>query len=105
MRIYRLDVYVPETHADALCEALFAAGAGHIGNYDRCAFAFSGRGRFRPLAGADPFLGTAGQDESVREIKIEAVMAAEVKDAVIAALKRAHPYETPAFQYWAVEVG
>ncbi len=100
----RIDVYVPENHADSVKDAMFAAGAGTIGNYDRCCFQTSGRGQFRPLNGADPFLGAVGREEHVTEWKLEMICRADCIEAVIAALRKAHPYETPAFQYWDVEI-
>ncbi len=100
---FRLEVYVPETHLEQLKAALFAAGAGELGKYDCCAFQSRGRGQFRPLPGARPFLGNIGQIEQVEEWKIELVLPKERLAAAIAALKTAHPYETPAYQYWAVQ--
>ena len=99
----RIDVYVPETHAEAVKRAMFAAGAGTIGNYDCCCFQTVGRGQFRPLDGADPFLGTNEKVEHVTEWKLEMICPEERIRAVIEALRGAHPYETPAFQHWSVE--
>lgn len=104
MKYRRLDVYVPESHLEVVKNALFEAGAGTIGNYDRCCFAFPGRGQFRPLPGATPFLGTVGGTEQVPEWKIEVICPEEKIRTVIAALRKAHPYETPAFQHWPVEI-
>lgn len=101
--MYRLDVYVPASHADTVKTALFSAGAGRIGRYDCCCFQVSGIGRFRPLAGSTPFLGQAGEIESVPEIKLELLCPDHQMPAILAALKAAHPYETPAFQYWEVQ--
>jgi hypothetical protein len=102
-RVYRLDVYVPEEHAERVKAAIFEAGAGRIGNYDCCSWQTSGRGQFRPLAGSTPAIGRHGEVESVAEAKVELVCAPEHLEEVIAALKASHPYETPAFQYWPVE--
>lgn len=101
--IHKLEFYVPEADAEAVKAAVFAAGAGRIGNYDRCCWQTSGRGQFRPLAGSQPAIGEPGEVEAVAEIKVEMVCASECLPAVIAALKAAHPYETPAFQHWSVE--
>ena len=98
----RLDVYVPASHAEALKQALFAAGAGALGNYDQCCFEIAGQGQFRPLEGAHPFAGSVGAAERADEHKLELILPAAKRAAVIAALKRAHPYETPAFQCWEV---
>ncbi len=101
--MFRIDIYIPETHVEQVADAIFAAGAGKTGNYERCCFVFPGKGRFRPLDGANPFIGAVGSDEEVREVKLEAVFPEDKREAVIRALKLAHPYETPAFQYWKVE--
>lgn len=99
---YRLDVYVPETHVESLKEALFHAGAGRIGNYECCCWQTEGTGQFRPIAGAHPFLGRQDETETVSEWKLELLVCASDLRAVLAALKAAHPYETPAFQFWPV---
>ena len=104
MKYRRIDVYVPETHAEAVKQAMFEAGAGRIGNYDCCCFQTVGRGQFRPLDGSCPYLGSAGQVEHVTEWKLEMIFPEEKLREVIAALRRAHPYETPAFQHWSVEL-
>ena len=104
MKFRRIDVYVPETHAEAVKQAMFEAGAGRIGNYDCCCFQTVGRGQFRPLDGSSPYLGSAGQVEHVTEWKLEMIFPEENLREVISALRRAHPYETPAFQHWSVEL-
>ena len=104
MKYRRIDVYVPETHAEAVKQAMFEAGAGRIGNYDCCCFQTVGRGQFRPLDGSSPYLGSAGQVEHVTEWKLEMIFPEEKLGEVIAALRRVHPYETPAFQHWRVEL-
>ena len=105
MPFSRLDVYVPSTHVEVLKEALFAAGAGQLGAYDCCCFAIAGQGQFRPLPAAHPFIGTAGGGvEQVAETKLELLCPREKMPAILAALRKAHPYETPAFQYWPVEI-
>ncbi|MDD3118434.1 MAG: hypothetical protein PHQ27_04605 [Victivallales bacterium] len=103
MDFYRLVFYVPATHLEATKRAVFAAGGGRIGNYDCCAWETAGTGQFRPLDGSKPFLGCRGKVEVVPEVKVEMVCGPEVLAAVIAALKAAHPYETPAYQYWPVQ--
>jgi len=104
MKYRRIDVYVPETHAEAVKQAMFAAGAGRIGNNDSCCFQTVGRGQFRPLDGSSPYLGSAGRVEHVTEWKLEMIFPEEKLREVIAALRQAHPYETPAFQHWPVEL-
>lgn len=92
-----LVVYVPESHLEKVKGALFAAGAGRLGNYDHCCWQTEGTGQFRPLAGSNPHLGEAGQLERVKEWKVEMVCPPERIEAAVAALRQAHPYETPAF--------
>ncbi len=104
MKCRRIDVYVPESHAEAVKRAMFEAGAGTIGNYDCCCFQTVGRGQFRPLDGSSPFLGAKGRVEQVTEWKLEMICPEENLRGVIAALRQAHPYETPAFQHWSVEI-
>lgn len=95
--MHKLCIFVPETHAEALKNALFAAGAGRIGNYEHCSFETSGIGQFRPLQGAQPFLGNIGGLERVKEKKIEMVCEDHLIKEIITALKKNHPYETPAY--------
>src|SRR5690606_15289431 len=74
------------------------AGAGNIGNYSECAFAFSGTGTFRPKPGADPYTGTdIGELERSNEIRLEMVVPAHLQDAVVEAARAAHPYEEMAY--------
>ncbi|MFP5283852.1 MAG: Nif3-like dinuclear metal center hexameric protein, partial [Actinomycetes bacterium] len=89
--------FVPTAHAAAVVDALAAAGAGRIGAYDRCAFLIPGTGTFRPLAGAQPFLGRAGRVETVTEDRVEMVARRVDRAQVVAALLAAHPYEEPAY--------
>lgn len=95
--LLKLVVYVPATHLAAVKDAIFAAGAGRVGHYDRCAWEVLGQGQFRPLAGATPFLGAVGRDEQVSEYRVETVLQEADLATVIAALRAAHPYETPAY--------
>ena len=90
-------VEVPREHVDAVAEAMFEAGAGTIGAYDKCAFRLDGQGQFRPLGSAKPFIGTVGEVEKVEEARLEMVAPRSARSAVIEALKDAHPYEEPAF--------
>jgi dinuclear metal center YbgI/SA1388 family protein len=93
----KLVVFVPTDDAGRLIDALAAAGAGALGDYDRCAWTTQGTGTFRPLAGANPTVGTIGRVEQVDETRVEMVVPASRRAAVIAALRAAHPYEEPAF--------
>lgn len=99
----KLEYYVPEHSVSATTEALFRAGAGKIGNYDCCCWVTEGIGQFRPLAGSRPYAGRQGVLEREPEMKVEMVFADECQAAVVAALRQSHPYETPAYQMFAVE--
>ncbi len=93
-----LQTYVPGSHIDQLKTALFAAGAGRIGNYDSCCWQTLGTGQFRPLEDSNPYLGSAGKVEQLSEWKLELVVDESVITEVVAALKATHPYATPAYQ-------
>ena len=95
--MYKLTVYIPETHVEQVKGALFAAGAGRYANYDCCAWQVLGQGQFRPLEGSQPFVGTAHQVERVAEYRVEMIVEDAAAPAVLAALKRSHPYEEPAY--------
>jgi hypothetical protein len=96
----KLVVYVPQAEADAVIDALAAAGAGRIGDYERCAWSTTGEGAFRPLAGANPTLGRVGDVERVPEARVEMVSPPHRRRAVIEALKAAHSYEEPAYEVY-----
>jgi hypothetical protein len=93
----KLVTFRPRADAERVVDALAAAGAGRIGDYERCAFTSAGTGTFTPLAGADPRSGRVGEREQVAETRIEMVLARHRRTAVVAALRSAHPYEEPAF--------
>ncbi len=93
----KLVTFVPVADAQRLVDALADAGAGRVGDYDRCAFLTVGEGTFRPGAEARPTIGSPGRIEVVAETRIEMVLARARRDAVVVALRAAHPYEEPAF--------
>jgi hypothetical protein len=101
--MYKLAFFVPPSHVEQVKSALFAAGAGRIGAYDSCSWQVLGQGQFRPLDGSQPFIGQTGQIEQVEEWKIELVVADELIQQAVAALKHSHPYETPAYEVWKLE--
>ena len=101
---FKLEFYVPETHAETVKQALFVAGGGRWGNYAECCWQATGTGQFRPLPGSEPFLGSTGALEQVTELKVDMLVDAAALPAVIAALLASHPYETPAFYYWEVHL-
>ncbi|HEY3922498.1 MAG TPA: YqfO family protein [Gaiellaceae bacterium] len=98
----KLVVFVPAEALDAVRDALFDAGAGRIGDYERCSWFVEGTGSFRALAGANPAVGEVGADENVRELRLETVFPADRHDEIVAALRGAHPYEEPAFDIYAL---
>ncbi len=95
--MYRLTVYIPETHVDAVKQALFAAGAGRYENYECCSWQVLGEGQFRPLPGSDPHIGSQGKVETVAEFRVEMICPEEKAREVVDALIAAHPYEEPAY--------
>ncbi|QHF02160.1 MULTISPECIES: YqfO family protein [Pseudomonas syringae group] len=101
--MYKLAFFVPPSHVDEVKSAIFAAGAGRIGAYDRCCWQVLGLGQFRPLDGSQPFIGQGGVVEHVEEWKVELVVADELIQQVVVALKQSHPYETPAYEVWRLE--
>lgn len=101
--MYKLAFFVPEENLEQVKQALFATGAGRIGDYDSCCWQVLGQGQFRPLAGSDPHIGSLGVVESLPEWRVELVCSdALIRDAV-AALKQAHPYEEVAYDVWRLE--
>lgn len=95
----KLQTYVPIANAEAVRDALFAAGAGQIGNYTECSFNINGSGTFRPAANANPAIGKAGGErEWVNEVKIEAPIEKHAERRVLQALRAAHPYEEVAYE-------
>jgi dinuclear metal center YbgI/SA1388 family protein len=90
-------VFVPVEDTDAVADAMFRAGAGAIGDYSRCRWQVTGSGQFLPGDGATPHIGTRGEIETVTEDRLEMVAPRSRRDAVLAALRDAHPYEEPAF--------
>ena len=93
----KLIVFVPADALEAVRDALFEAGAGRIGNYERCCWYTDGTGTFLAREGADPTIGEVGREERVPEVRLELVYPDDAHAAVVAALRRAHPYEEPAF--------
>ena len=91
-----LVVFVPVAQAQRVLDALADAGAGAIGDYDRCAWSTTGTGTFRPLPGAHPAVGRVGQVEVVEEARVEVVLPRSHRAQVLAAMRAAHPYEEPA---------
>jgi dinuclear metal center YbgI/SA1388 family protein len=93
----KIVVYVPVTHAEQVRVAIAEAGAGRIGDYDSCSWTSVGEGRFRPLDGAQPVIGTVGELELVAEARVESVLQRSRRSEVVRALLDAHPYEEVAY--------
>ena len=100
---YKLVFTVPVENTDAVRQAIGEAGAGQLGNYSFCSFSVKGIGRFKPEQGANPTIGEAGKMEEVEEERVECQVDPEVLDAVLAALKKTHPYEEVAYDVWKLE--
>lgn len=95
----KLIYYVPESHLESSKLAVFEAGAGGIGNYEHCAWQVLGVGQFKPLKGANPFIGALDTLEQVPEWRVETIVLEDKASAVAKALKASHPYEEPAFEF------
>jgi hypothetical protein len=96
----KLIVFVPRAALDTVREALFAAGAGRIGDYERCSWYTEGTGTFLGGESTSPDVGQPGREERVAELRLETVFPAELQTEVVAALREAHPYEEPAFDLY-----
>ena len=96
-------VFVPAADAEAVRSAMFAAGAGHLGDYSHCSWSSVGTGQFLPHDGASPAIGTVGTVEYVEEQRVEMVAPASRRSAVLAGLRAGHPYEEPAFDILALQ--
>ena len=98
----KLVVFVPPGALDAVRDALFAAGAGRIGDYERCSWYSEGTGTFFGRKGTEPTIGERGREERVPELRLETVYPEELEADVVRALREAHPYEEPAFDLYAL---
>lgn len=101
--MYHLIIYTPQSYADVIRKAAANAGTGKIGNYDSCSFSSKGTGRFRPLKGANPTIGSVGSIEEIEEERIEVVASEENLKEIISAIVDAHPYEEPAIHVLSME--
>ncbi len=96
----KLVVFVPAEALDSVRDAVFAAGAGRIGDYERCSWYTEGTGTFLGVEGTEPSIGEAGREERVPELRLETVFPADRHEQVVTALREAHPYEEPAFDVY-----
>jgi len=91
----KIEIFIPPEYLEALDEALFQSGAGRIGKYDHCKSITHVEGTWRPLEEAQPFNGEPGKISRAAELKVEVNCARELVPAVLAAIRRVHPYEEP----------
>ena len=101
--LLKLVTYVPLRQADRVRQALFGAGCGCIGRYDSCSYNMEGEGTFRAGEGTRPYCGNVGELHTEREVRIETILPAYRKSEVTRALLAAHPYEEPAFDFYALQ--
>ena len=99
-RRHKLVWFVPEDALDETRDAVFAAGAGRIGNYERCSWYTAGTGTFLGAEGTKPTIGSAGREERTPELRVETVVPGDRVKAVVAALVAAHPYEEVAYDLY-----
>jgi hypothetical protein len=92
--------FVPAEALEATRDAVFEAGAGRIGDYQRCSWYTAGTGTFLGGESTDPAVGESGREEHVPELRVETVVPGDAIDDVVAALRAAHPYEEPAFDVY-----
>jgi dinuclear metal center YbgI/SA1388 family protein len=101
-KLLKLVTFVPEDHLERVREAVFNAGAGIIGNYDRCSFVVSGAGSYRAGDGTNPFAGEKGKMHFEKEVRFETILYAHLKDRVVEALLETHPYEEVAYDIYSL---
>lgn len=99
----KLYSFVPAAHADKVRSAVFAAGAGHIGNYSECSFNAAGQGTFKPGQQTNPFVGEQGKLHVEEEVKMEMIFPAWLEKKIVPALLAAHPYEEVAYDIVSLE--
>lgn len=96
-QLVKLAVFVPNDHLVKVQDALFVAGAGQIGNYSDCSFNTEGKGTFKALEGANPFVGEQGERHTEAETRLEVILEKPLVHQAVAAMKAAHPYEEVAY--------
>lgn len=92
--------FVPREALAGTRDAVFAAGAGRIGDYESCSWYAAGTGTFLGGESTDPSVGQRGREERVAELRVETIVPKELLADVVAALRAAHPYEEPAFDVY-----
>lgn len=102
--MYKISFYVPENDLEKVKNALFNKGAGKVGPYDHCCWQTLGKGQFRPLEGSQPTIGSKHTVETVEEYLVEMVCEDNILNGVLAELLKVHPYETPAYSAWKIQI-
>ena len=95
--LLKLVVFVPQENKETLLKGIYNAGAGQIGNYKNCSFQLTGEGTFTPNELANPHIGSALTPETVKEVRVEVILAQHQKAAVLKAMRDNHPYEEVAY--------
>lgn len=103
-RLFKLVVFVPEDYTEVVAGAMADEGAGHIGNYSHCSFRSLGIGSFKPLVGANPFVGRVGEVERVSEVRLETIVPEDKLDRVLEKLLESHPYEEVAYDVYPLKL-
>jgi dinuclear metal center YbgI/SA1388 family protein len=101
--LMKLFTFVPSDHAEKVRQAIFDAGAGHIGNYSEASFNVEGTGTFKAGPGSNPFTGKMGERKYEKEIKIEVIFPRHLQDGIVQAMIKAHPYEEVAYDVVVLE--
>ncbi|MHB9095858.1 MAG: Nif3-like dinuclear metal center hexameric protein [Eubacteriales bacterium] len=99
-KLYKIVVFIPDSHANDVGQAMTKAGAGWIGNYSDCTFSVKGKGTFKATEGCSPFIGQVGILEETPEIRLETVVKENQVNRVIKAMVNAHPYEEVAYDLY-----
>src|SRR3989344_7805736 len=100
MKLVKIVVFVPLTHANSVRKAIGDSGAGKIGNYNYCSFSSKGIGRFKPNEKAKPYIGKTNQLEEVEEERIEVICLKNKASEIVKAIKKVHPYEEVALDIY-----
>ncbi|MGM1046563.1 MAG: Nif3-like dinuclear metal center hexameric protein [Bacillota bacterium] len=103
-QLSKLVVFVPKSHHQEVLDAVLNAGAGWIGNYSHCSFNIEGFGTFIPREGTDPFIGKQGQMERVNEVRLETIVPLNIRNKVVQAMLKAHPYEEVAYDLYPMDL-
>lgn len=102
-KLMKLVTFVPDAYAELVRNALFNAGAGQIGNYDSCSYNLVGEGTFRAKQGTKPFVGEIEKLHFEKEVRVETILPRYKQSDVLRALLAVHPYEEPAYDFYALE--